>query len=109
MKLSPSDLDRPFWMAALSFAALAEGRYEEAIDLTTKMLREKPDLPTALRHRAAALALLGREAEARTVIDRILHVAPDTTVSQVRRVFSIRDPKIEQRWLEGLRRAGLPE
>ncbi len=109
MKLSPRDLDRPFWMAALSFAALAEGRYEEAIDLTTTMLREKPDLPTALRHRAAAFALLGRETEARAVINRLLHVAPDTTVSQVRRVFSIREPEIERRWLEGLRRAGLPE
>ncbi|HXV24633.1 MAG TPA: adenylate/guanylate cyclase domain-containing protein [Alphaproteobacteria bacterium] len=109
MKLSPRDLDRPFWMAALSFAALAESRYEEVIDLTTTMLREKPDLPTALRHRAAALALLGREAEARAVIDRLLNVAPDTTISQVRRVFSIRDPEIERRWLEGLRRAGLPE
>lgn len=109
MKLSPRDLDRPFWMAALSFAALAEGRYEEVIDVTTTMLREKPDLPTALRHRAAALALLGRDAEARAVIDRLLQVAPETTVSQVRRVFSIRDPEIERRWLDGLRRAGLPE
>jgi tetratricopeptide (TPR) repeat protein len=96
-------------MGSLSFAALAAGRYEEVLEVTDIMLREKPDLPTALRHRAAALALLGRQAEARHEIERLLSVAPDTTVSQVQRVFSIRDPAVEQRWLDGLRKAGLPE
>ena len=109
MKLSPRDLDIPFWMASLSFTALAEGRYEEVIDVTKTMLREKPDLPTARRHRAAAFALLGREAEARKEIDELLRVAPDTTVSQVERVYPVKDPEIQARWLDGLRRAGLPE
>jgi adenylate cyclase len=109
LTLSPRDLDKAIWMGSLSFAALAAGRYEEVLEVTDIMLREKPDLPTALRHRAAALALLGRQAEARHEIERLLSVAPDTTVSQVQRVFSIRDPAVEQRWLDGLRKAGLPE
>jgi adenylate cyclase len=109
LTLSPRDLDKAIWMGSLSFAAFAAGRYEEVLEVTDIMLREKPNLPTALRHRAAALALLGRKAEARHEIERLLSVAPDTTVSQVQRVFSIRDPAVEQRWLDGLRRAGLPE
>jgi adenylate cyclase len=109
LTLSPRDLDKAIWMGSLSFAALAAGCYEEVLEVTDTMLLEKPDLPTALRHRAAALALLGRKAEARHEIERLLSVAPDTTVSQVQRVFSIRDPAVEQRWLDGLRRAGLPE
>ena len=109
LMLSPRDLDKAIWMGSLSFAAFAAGRYEEVLEVTNTMLREKPDLPTALRHRAAALALLDRKAEARQEIERLLSVAPHTTVSQVRRVFSIRDPAVEQRWLDGLRKAGLPE
>jgi TolB-like protein len=95
LTLSPRDLDKAIWMGALSFAALAAGRYEEVLETTDIMLREKPNLPTALRHRAAALALLGHTAEARHEIERLLSVAPDTTVSQVRRVFSIRDSAVE--------------
>jgi TolB-like protein/cytochrome c-type biogenesis protein CcmH/NrfG len=109
IRLSPRDLDKPFWMAAFSFAALAAQRYEEVIEITTTMLRDKPDLPTALRHRAPALAWLGRIDEARQVIDKLLQVAPDTTVSQVRSVFSLGDRAVEEHWLQGLRMAGLSE
>jgi TolB-like protein/cytochrome c-type biogenesis protein CcmH/NrfG len=109
VKLSPRDLDIPLWMGALSFTALAEGRYEEVIDITNTMLREKPDLPTARRHRAAAFAWMGREAEARSEIDELLRVVPDSTISQVERVYTVKDPEINARWLDGLRKAGLPE
>ena len=109
MRLSPRDLDKPFWTAALSFPAFAAHRYEEVIEITTTMLRDKPDLPTALRHRAPALAWLGRTEEAQQVIDRLLQVAPDTTISQVRSVFSLGDPMVEEHFLQGLRKAGLPE
>jgi len=109
MRLSPRDLDRPFWMGAFSFAALAAHRYDEAIEITTTMLRDKPDLPTALRHRASALAWLGRTDEAHQVIDRLLKVAPETSIHQLRAVFTLGIPAVEEHWLEGLRKAGLPE
>ncbi len=107
--LSPRDLDKPFWMAAFSFSALAAHRYEEVIEITTTMLRDKPDLPTALRHRAPALAWLGLIDEAGRDIDKLLQVAPDTTISQLRSVFSLGDHVVEEHWLQGLRKAGLPE
>lgn len=48
---------------------------------------------------------------ARTVKDmeRLLRIAPDTTLDQVSAVFSIKDAEVEERWLEGLRLAGMPE
>ena len=109
MRLSPRDLDKPFWMAAFSFAALAAHRYDEVIEITTTMLRDKPDLPTALRHRASALAWLGRTDEAHQVIDRLLKVAPETSIHQLRAVFTLGNPAVEEHWLEGLRKAGMPE
>ena len=109
MKLSPRDLDIALWMGALSFTAFAEGRYEEVIDITNIMLREKPDLPTARRHRAPAFALLGREAEARREVDQLLRVVPETTISQVERVYTVKDPEVNALWLDGLRKAGMPE
>lgn len=109
MRLSPRDLDKPFWTAALSFAAFAAHRYEETIDIATTMLRDKPDLPTALRHRAASLAWLGRTNEAQQDIGRLLVIAPDTSISQLRAVFSLGDAAVLEHWLEGLRMAGMPE
>jgi TolB-like protein/class 3 adenylate cyclase len=109
ISLSPRDLDKPFWIGALSFTAFARGDYEETLEWTAAMLREKPDIPTALRHRAIALVCLGRESEARESMDREIELSPGMTLGHIQRVFSIGDPEVERRWLDALRKAGLPE
>lgn len=109
ISLSPRDLDKPFWMAALSFGCYVTDRLEEALAWTETMLREKPDLPTALRHRAVTLVRLGRPDEARALIDRLRSLTPNATVSHLKRAFTVKDPAMERRWLDDLRRAGLPD
>jgi len=51
--------------------------------------------------------MLGRSEEARQDIDRLLELIPGNTISQVREQLSF-FPDLE-RFLEGLRKAGLPE
>ena len=41
--------------------------------------------------------------------DRALDVRSDTTIATARETFKIADPEMAERFLEGLRKAGLPE
>jgi len=109
INLSPRDLDKTFWMGAISFTAFAREQYEEVLEWTASALREKPDLPTALRHRAIALQCLGRDDEARETMKREIELSPGMTLGHIQRVFSIGDPEVERRWLDALQKAGLPE
>ena len=61
-----------------------------------------------MRQEAAALAMLGREAEAAESIARLLEQMPGLTVEQVRHIVPVRYPADRERWLGALRRAGLP-
>jgi adenylate cyclase len=94
---------------AFSWAHFTAGRYEVVLDFTARTLRETPDVAVALRLRAASLALLGRLDEARDVIDRLLIVAPDWTISRVRWQCAHKVSSVVDALCEGLRRAGIPE
>ena len=109
LRLSPRDYSKAMWFAGWGIAAFIAGRHEEVIELTGSILREYPRFPTAYRQRAASLALLGRVDEARETIDELLHLLPGLTVSQVRTMVPIKDPEAMERWLDALRKAGLPD
>ena len=62
----------------------------------------------ARRHVAAALAHLGRVEEARAEIAEVLKRQPDLSLARSR-LSSFRHPWMYDLYLEGLRKAGLPE
>jgi len=80
------------------------GRLEEA--LRAFNLHSPPNA-SLLRARAATLVELGRIDEARTDIQALLAIRPGATVSEARRVLDYM-PNLD-RYLDSLRRAGLPE
>jgi TolB-like protein/Tfp pilus assembly protein PilF len=108
-RLSPRDRGKLFWLAGKGIGAYLAKRYEDVVDNARAMLRDNPNFGTAHRQLAAALAMLGREAEAAEAMKQVRELMPDLTVSQVRRMIPVKDPDAHERWLEGLRRAGLPE
>ena len=87
------------------------GRYQEASAWCDKALHEAPDHPPALRVKAATSGLLGRLDEGRVWVGRLLAVNPDATVSSVRLYYGVvmRKPGSLEAFLDGLRKAGLPE
>lgn len=109
LQISPLDSSRPLWFAGRGIAAYIHGDYELVIETAQRLLREHPGYASALRQLAAGYAMLGRDAEARATITRLLELMPTTTVSKVRHIVPVRDKEAHERWLEGLRRAGLPE
>jgi hypothetical protein len=93
------------------FAHFMAGRYEEASVWCDKTLQEQPDYPPALRMKAATCGLLGRLEEGRVWVERLLAVNPDTTVSSMRLYYGVfmKKPGCLEAFLDGLRKAGLPE
>jgi Flp pilus assembly protein TadD len=85
------------------------GDYEEALKFGRQALQENPRNAPAHRVVAASLALLGRTEEARKAMRALLAVAPKSSVTHSRKFMPYRDAEFVERYLRGLREAGLPE
>ncbi len=109
VSLSPRDPARAFWLGGLGIGAYLAGAYDECLGICRRVLKEHPGYASSMRQEAASLGMLGRIDEAAGSVARLLERMPGLTVSQVRAIVPIRYPADQERWLEGLRRAGLPE
>ena len=72
-------------------------------------LHEHPRHALAHRIVAASLALLGRTEEARSAMRALLAVAPNFTMSHMRLNLPYADAEFVERYLRGLKEAGLPD
>ena len=90
-------------------ALLGLGRPAEAAAWFTKSLAIHPNWMQGVRAAASAHALSGNLDEARHLVRRLLEIAPGMTVSRSRDTMHMRRPQDNERLLEGLRLAGLPE
>ena len=90
----------------MGLAFIGLGRFDEAIVAGKKALRQTPALGIAYRCLASAFAHLGRDVEAREAAARVLELDPDFTISAM--TARSRQARAEL-WIEGLRKAGLPE
>jgi hypothetical protein len=79
---------------------------DEAIVAGRKAQRHNPSLPVAYRCLASAFAHLGRDAEAREAAMRVLELDPAFTVFPLIAWGGQARAKL---FIEGLRKAGLPE
>ena len=89
----------------LGVALIDLRRFEEAVAAATKAVRKNKTFGLANRCLAAALAHLGRDAEAKRMVAQILELEPGFRISDL----LSRSGKWPQSYFEGLRKAGLPE
>jgi adenylate cyclase len=110
-RLSPLDAAAYLCSQGFAWAHLMAGRYEEASAWCDKALHESPpDHPAPMRLKVATCGLLGRLDEGRVWVERLLASTPDSTVSSVRLLYDfIKKPGYLEAFLDGLRKAGLPE
>jgi adenylate cyclase len=106
IRLSPFDPLLFSTLAGMSVAFIGLRRFDEAISLAKKAVRQNPLYPFAYRCLASALAHLGHEAEARVAVAGLLELEPDFRISE--RV-TYRDLSRLQLYIDGLRKAGLPD
>jgi TolB-like protein len=112
MRLSPRDPLAFFFAVTIAFAHLAAGRYEEAIEWVDRTLHAQPRSVVAMRFKLVSLAHLGRIDEARELLKRLLDLSPGLTIAAWRASYattSVFTPEFLGRYVDGLRKAGVPE
>jgi adenylate cyclase len=101
----------PIYIFFLGFGHYAMGRYEEAIAELKKALTKSPDHFSTHRTLAIIYSELGREEEANAEVAEMLRISPNATLrDQIERMpVPNRDGSTLERYMEWLRKAGLPE
>ena len=110
MRLSPLDPFRWGFYGGLAHAHFGAGRCEEAIEWADRALHAQPRMPAVVAIKAAACAHLGRVEDASTCIRRFCELRPGATIGSVSATLGRSlSPEFLADYIEGLRKAGLPE
>jgi adenylate cyclase len=107
MRLNPWHPFLYTWI--LGHANFVLGRYEEAIPLFEKVIESNPQYQDGHLALAATYGLLGRIDDAEWEAEELLTLQPGFRLADNLRRTPYRNPADLERWIEGLRKAGLPE
>ncbi|MFK4525733.1 DNA-binding winged helix-turn-helix (wHTH) protein/predicted Zn-dependent protease [Bradyrhizobium japonicum] len=104
--LWPSPFDPSLFsgFTGMGAAFIGLGRFDEAVAAVRKAIRQNELYPVTYRCLAIALAHLGREAEARQAAVGLLNLEPGFRISEWPA-----GRRLPQIYIDGLRKAGLPE
>jgi adenylate cyclase len=108
LRLSPRGPLLVIWHVCRGWAALTAERYEEAVDFATQASEANPEFPDIYAVLAAANGQLGRATAARGALDELLRRMPALTASDERLNRPFARGADRERFLEGLRKAGIP-
>jgi adenylate cyclase len=98
-----------FYVHNLGHAHFLMGRYEEAISAFEKVLESNPHFPGAHLLLAAAYGQLGRVEDAEWEAAEVLTLLPQFSIADEQQTAQYKEPTDLERYIEGLRKAGLPE
>jgi adenylate cyclase len=85
------------------------GKYEEAIIAMKRALTGSPDFLHPHRTLAAIFGELGRKEEAQAEVAEVLRINPRASLESQRERIVFSDQAVSEQYMEGLRKAGLPE
>jgi tetratricopeptide (TPR) repeat protein len=107
---SPQDPLKAVWISALAITAFYARDYEEAMTWAKQAIRENPLLTVSYRILSASYGQLGRGPEAQAALKELLRLQPGLTMDAARdQIPPTRNPADKERYLEALRKAGMPE
>jgi adenylate cyclase len=110
LRLSPSDQSLFYYYMFLNMAHYSTAAYEEAVRWGRMSANENPTYTANHRIMTAGLVALGRIEEAREVAASLMKLEPGFRLSvyeKTRQPFRV--PEIKDRYMEHLRKSGLPE
>lgn len=108
LRLSPRDQDAWSIHTALALAHFVAERYEDTLEWAERATSVRPDVAFPHGAVAVASAFLGDLPKAKRSLGRMLSLQPNPTREGFGTIVASTDPAIAGRYLEGLRRAGLP-
>jgi TolB-like protein len=109
MRLSPLDPEMFQMQTGTAMAHMFAGRFDIASAWAEKASRELPSILRVSAFSAASHALAGRMDEARQAMQHVRRLDPTLRISNVEDWVVLRRPGDLATFVEGLRRAGLPE
>ena len=109
VRLSPHDVINGYYPTFRSTAHFIAGNYEAMVVEAKEGARQRPDGVGAYRVLVVGCAHLGRLDEGRAAAERLKELQPGITLGWVERHIPIANPDDRARYVEGLRKAGLPE
>ncbi len=108
-KLTPLGPQRYYFDSLAASVSLAARDYDRAIELADLSLLENDSYPATLRTKAIALQMSGRSQEARDVVESLMKVTPDFSLSRYMQEHAAAFTPSGQDWASALREAGVPE
>ncbi len=110
MRLSPRDPDLWVMMARCAYCHIIARKHEGAFEWGKKAIRNSNyrmwiTFPAPM----AAAAYLEKVDEARQLADQMLKLKPDASIKLIRAILKFSNPEDREHYLDGLRRAGVPE
>jgi TolB-like protein len=108
-RLSPRDYLMVVWHTVDAWSHLHAERFAEAIACAKQAIEFNPSFPDSHGIIAAAAAHLGQTAEAQAELAAFVGLLPGLTLSDPRLIRPFRRPTDRERFLAGLRKAGLEE
>jgi adenylate cyclase len=110
INLSPYDPQRWAFYSYRALAHILAGDFEQAVEWAQKATRIPNCHYWPFAHRVAALGYLQRDSELPHALAELRQRKPEFSCAFAReRLFYIKDPKHLERYVEGLRRAGVAE
>ncbi|MEC8575431.1 MAG: tetratricopeptide repeat protein [Pseudomonadota bacterium] len=107
-RLSPLGPQRYYFDAMSATANLGARDYARAISLADRSLQANPTFPATLRTKAIALHETGHTDKARDVVQALLAVQPDFTLTSYQRDYAASNAPFGKEWSRALRAAGVP-
>jgi tetratricopeptide (TPR) repeat protein len=114
IRLSPRDPNLFYWYSSKSYAYFALHQDDQAIEWARRAIAINPNYSFSRGILTAVLALTGHEAEARDENQRRTAVSPFKTIKALKAIAppptaDPRDRATWDRYVEGMRKAGLPD
>jgi TolB-like protein len=109
IRLSPLDPEMAMMLGGIAVAHYTAGRYAEALRYSSELLRLRPGFHGAQRLHCASLAQVGRIDEARAYLATVRREQPQLSIDWIRASVPYQTPELMERFLDGMRKAGLTE
>jgi DNA-binding SARP family transcriptional activator/Tfp pilus assembly protein PilF len=99
----PALFDNPY-----AIAHVIKGDYDKAVSIGRRVTRARPEFVNGYKPLIAALGHLGRRDEATPYVDKLLSLEPGFTVERFGKVYPFKHARDRERYMTGLRLAGVP-
>jgi DNA-binding SARP family transcriptional activator/Tfp pilus assembly protein PilF len=107
--LAPFDPYYSWFENFYTIAYMFKGDYEKVVEIGQRAVMVNPEFVNGYKPLLAALGHLGRIAEAKPYVGKLLSLEPNFTVERFGQVYPIKKASDRDRYMTGLRRAGVPE